>query len=231
MSVLCLRFVCCALLALPLIASICVALIKRKRNREVRPAVGFAQTSNTNQYGAVLTNGSANQSKECSGAPDATQTKNQNAENVQHGISKSKYTQRDIQILFLAFIANMYADLTHFNWLFFHPFLALFPPFPLFCSHILFSQLCYRVFRRSLCRTAVRGCSPQKALEAVIPLWMASVSSVSSGSSQATPCSSVPGVTWVRVRGRYPYPRTIWLSFVCVFHLISSVSPDLFPCR
>ncbi|XP_067233142.1 O-acyltransferase like protein [Chanodichthys erythropterus] len=87
-AVVCL-FVCCALLALPLIASICVALIKRKRNREVRPAVGFAQTSNTNQYGAILTNGSANQSKECSGAPDATQTKNQNAENVQHGISKT----------------------------------------------------------------------------------------------------------------------------------------------
>ncbi|KAG1943642.1 O-acyltransferase like protein [Pimephales promelas] len=81
-AVVCL-FVCCALLALPLIASIYVALIKRKRKREVRPAVGFAQTSNTNQYGAVLTNGSANQSKACSDAPDASQTRNQNAENVQ----------------------------------------------------------------------------------------------------------------------------------------------------
>lgn len=136
MSFLCLRFVCCALLALPLIASICVALIKRKRMREVRPAVGFAQTSNTNQYGAVLTNGSANQSKECSGAPDATQTRNQNAENVQHGISKSKYTQRDIQILFLASIANMYPDLTHFNWFFFSPFPRIISPFsPLLSSY------------------------------------------------------------------------------------------------
>ncbi|KAK7131460.1 hypothetical protein R3I94_016552 [Phoxinus phoxinus] len=79
-------FVCCALLALPLIASIYVALIKRKRMREVRSAVGFAQTSNTNQYGAVLTNGSANQSKACSDAPDASQTRNQNAENDQQAV-------------------------------------------------------------------------------------------------------------------------------------------------
>lgn len=99
----CLRFVCCALLALPLIASIYVALIKRKRMREVRPAVGFAQTSNTNQYGAVLTNGSANQSKASSDAPDASQTRNQNAENDQQG----KYTHRDIQIPFLEFITSV----------------------------------------------------------------------------------------------------------------------------
>ncbi|XDV38387.1 hypothetical protein PO909_007810 [Leuciscus waleckii] len=88
-------FVCCALLALPLIASIYVALIKRKRRREVRPAVGFAQTSNTNQYGAVLTNGSANQSKVCSDAPDASQTRNQNEENDQQG----KYTQTVLSCL------------------------------------------------------------------------------------------------------------------------------------
>ncbi|XP_067280168.1 O-acyltransferase like protein [Pseudorasbora parva] len=79
-------FVCCALLALPLIASIYVALIKRKRMREVRPAVGFAQTSNTNQYGAVFTNGSANQIKEISAAPDAKQPRNQNTENDQQSL-------------------------------------------------------------------------------------------------------------------------------------------------
>ncbi|XP_077053559.1 O-acyltransferase like protein [Siphateles boraxobius] len=84
-AVVCL-FVCCSLLALPLIASIYVALIKRKRMRELRPAAGFAQTSNTKQYGAVLTNGSANQSKACSDAPDASQTRNQNAENDQQGL-------------------------------------------------------------------------------------------------------------------------------------------------
>lgn len=91
----CLRFVCCALLALPLIASICVAVIKRKRMREVRPGLGFAQTSNTNQYGTLLTNGSANQSKESNAAPDTTQTRDQNAENDPQSISKSKYTHKD----------------------------------------------------------------------------------------------------------------------------------------
>ncbi|XP_018918524.2 O-acyltransferase like protein [Cyprinus carpio] len=82
-------FVCCALLALPLIASICVAVIKRKRMREVRPGLGFAQTSNTNQYGTLLTNGSANQSKESNAAPDTTQTRDQNAENDPQSISKT----------------------------------------------------------------------------------------------------------------------------------------------
>ncbi|XP_059381996.1 O-acyltransferase like protein [Carassius carassius] len=82
--------VCCALLALPLIASICVAVIKRKRMREVRTGLGFAHTSNTNQYGTLLTNGSANQSKESNAAPDTTQTRDQNAENdPQTRISKT----------------------------------------------------------------------------------------------------------------------------------------------
>lgn len=66
--------------------------------REVRPGLGFAQTSNTNQYGALLTNGSANQSKESSAALDTTQTRDQNAENDQQSISKSKYTHRDTYI-------------------------------------------------------------------------------------------------------------------------------------
>lgn len=63
--------------------------------REVRPGLGFAQTSNTNQYGTLLTNGSANQSKESNAAPDTTQTRDQNAENDPQSISKSKYTHKD----------------------------------------------------------------------------------------------------------------------------------------
>ncbi|XP_051960120.1 O-acyltransferase like protein [Xyrauchen texanus] len=74
-------FVCSVLLALPLVASIYVALIKRKKLREVRPGAGLTQTSNTNQYGAVLSNGSATQ--------DATQTSDQNAENYQQNFTKS----------------------------------------------------------------------------------------------------------------------------------------------
>nr|XP_021324686.1 O-acyltransferase like protein [Danio rerio] len=81
--------VCCALLALPLIASIFVALIKRKQMREVAPVVGLAQTSNSKQYGTVLTNGSANQNKECSPDLDTTQTKTQNAESKQQSLSKT----------------------------------------------------------------------------------------------------------------------------------------------
>ncbi len=96
--------------------------------------------------------------------------------------------------------------MTHFNRFFSSFMLFCHIISPLFAStlpHILYSlyQLCYRAFRRSQYRIAVRGYSPQKALEAVIHLWMASVSSVYFGSSRATPCSSVPGVTWVRVGG------------------------------
>lgn len=145
-------------------------------------------------------------------------------------IKEQVHTKRHTDTLLGINSEHLYR-LTHFNWLFFHPFPALFPPFRLLCPHILFSQRCYRAFKSSLCRTAVRGCLPQKALEAVIPLWMASVSSVYSGSSQATPCSSVPGVTWVRVTGRYPYPCTTLTKFCLCLHLISSVSLDLFPCR
>ncbi|XP_043077858.1 O-acyltransferase like protein [Puntigrus tetrazona] len=87
-AVVCL-FVCCALLALPLVASICVAVIKRKRMREVRPGLGLAHTSNTSQYGALLANGSANQSKESNASPDTTQRRDQNAEKDQQSISKT----------------------------------------------------------------------------------------------------------------------------------------------
>lgn len=66
--------------------------MKRKRQREVKPEAGLALTSNTNQYGAVLANGSANHNKEHGAAQHTTETRDQNAENKQQGIAKSKYT-------------------------------------------------------------------------------------------------------------------------------------------
>lgn len=148
------------------------------------------------------------------------------------GIKMQKMTSRasthteTYRYPFSAFIANVTVPIFPILMDYFFTFHALSSHyFPLLYPHIFFSQRCYHAFRRSLCRTTVRGCSPWKALEAVIPLWMASVSSVYSGSSQATPCSSVPGVTWVRVRGWYPYPCTTltmnWeKSVIRVFHLI-----------
>nr|XP_055036277.1 O-acyltransferase like protein isoform X1 [Misgurnus anguillicaudatus] len=84
-AVVCL-FVCAFVLALPLLSSICVALLKRKRQREVKPEAGLPLTSKPSQYGAVLTNGSANQNKERS---ETTQARDQNAENEQQGITKT----------------------------------------------------------------------------------------------------------------------------------------------
>ncbi|XP_056587677.1 O-acyltransferase like protein [Triplophysa dalaica] len=84
-AVVCL-FVCAVLLTLPLVSSICLALMKMKRQREIKTE---ALTSNTNKYGAILANGSANHNKEYGATLENTETRDQNVENKRQGIAKT----------------------------------------------------------------------------------------------------------------------------------------------
>lgn len=63
--------------------------MKMNRQREIKTET---LTSNTNKYGAILANGSANHNKEYGATLENTETRDQNAENKRQGIAKSKYT-------------------------------------------------------------------------------------------------------------------------------------------
>ncbi|XP_030623812.1 O-acyltransferase like protein, partial [Chanos chanos] len=76
-AVICL-FVCSALVALPIIATLCVALMKWKRGREITPGVDSTLPSNPNQYGAFLINGSPDHSRECCVLQENNQTQDNN---------------------------------------------------------------------------------------------------------------------------------------------------------
>ncbi|XP_072518738.1 O-acyltransferase like protein isoform X2 [Salminus brasiliensis] len=85
--------VCVLMMALPLIASVYVAVDRRRSQREVRPGVDSALLSKTNQYGTLLANGSPNQSKECISLRDTTAAQDSSEERDQGGSTMSRLLQ------------------------------------------------------------------------------------------------------------------------------------------
>ncbi|XP_022532265.2 O-acyltransferase like protein [Astyanax mexicanus] len=85
--------VCVLMMALPIAASVYVAAVRRRSRREVRPGVESTLLSKTNQYGALLANGSPNQSKECISLRDTTAARDSSEEKDQEDRTMSRMLQ------------------------------------------------------------------------------------------------------------------------------------------